>query len=909
MRTRPVLILLGLLCALPALGLEPYLVKDINPQPVAAGSSPESFATLGSVALFGADGGLDGHELWRSDGTAAGTWEVADLCPSDCSGNPQSFALTGRLYYFLASDQNQVQNLWATDGTPAGTFLLTDPSIRVKTVRARIGEILYFVAADDAHGEELWRSDGTPAGTHLVADLWPGPESSTPRWLTVFKGSLWFSAFDGRVGGTLWRSDGTAAGTVIVKDPVPAFPTNGRPDWLRVVGGRLVFVAPTRQQAGALWSSDGTAKGTEPFRGVFTAGFTMFRDFSAQGGRLYFIAEDTDRGQELWVTDGTAKGTRRLTNLPRKKAFIGDTYYLELPRTGLGNRFVFAAFDGPHGIEPWITDGTVKGTRLLKDLCPGSCNGLISVWDRAQPGRLYLTGTNGTRGDELWVTDGTGPGTRLVRDICRGSCDSHPRSPILVGSRLVFVADDGSGTEIWRTDGTGPGTVRISDFLSALPLDLLRGAVGGQLLFAGNGPEGWELWRTDGTAEGTRLVSDINQADVGGSDPSGLMALGNEVFFFADDGEPGLWKSDGTEAGTVRVAPFEPIETDLQVRSAAAGGKLFFRGRENRLWRTDGTESGTFQLGVQLCCNSPEIVGVGGTAFFPIREGGEDPFALWASDGTVAGTRQVRPGDSGPLDPFSLIAFQGKLYFTATDPVHGRELWRSDGTEAGTVLVKDIHPGSDSNPILLTVHAGRLWFFADDGGHGRELWSSDGTAAGTALAADLEPGAGSFGVSLLVSLGDRLLMLGNEQSFRIGIWVSDGTAAGTRLIGSRNVNARAVFKGRFYFGSYEEDFHEFLWTADATGIRPVFDQAFQPILYPRRFAALDDHLVFNSGENDVPLWQTDGTPEGTFRLLPETFPGSNGAAGELVRAGSRVFFPAFSREAGIELWAVDESSP
>src|SRR4051812_45691414 len=102
MRTRPVLILLGLLCALPALGLEPYLVKDINSSAVAAGSSPDSFATLGSVALFGADGGLDGRELWRSDGTAAGTWEVADLCPSDCSGNPQSFALTGRLYYFLA---------------------------------------------------------------------------------------------------------------------------------------------------------------------------------------------------------------------------------------------------------------------------------------------------------------------------------------------------------------------------------------------------------------------------------------------------------------------------------------------------------------------------------------------------------------------------------------------------------------------------------------------------------------------------------------------------------------------------------------------------------------------------------------------------------------------------------------
>ncbi|MES1240574.1 MAG: ELWxxDGT repeat protein [Acidobacteriota bacterium] len=907
MRTRLVLILLGFLCALPALGLEPYVVKDINPVSEPAGSSPGFFAILGSAVLFGADDGVTGRELWRSDGTEAGTWLVADLCQPSCSGNPRSYGLTGRSYFFRAADADTFESLWATDGTPAGTFQLTDRSMRIEDVRARIGNILYFVAWDGSHGEELWRSDGTPAGTYRITDLLPGPDSSAPRWLTVFKGSLWFSAF-GPAGGALWRTDGTAAGTAMVKDPVPAFPENNRPEWLRVVGGRLVFVAPTRQQAGALWSSDGTARGTEPLRGVFTAGFTAFLDFSAQGGRLYFIAEDTDKGQELWVTDGTAQGTRRLTNLPQKRAFIGDTYFLSLPRTGLGNRFVFAAFEGKRGIEPWITDGTPKGTRLLKDLCPGACSGLLQVWERAQPGRLYLTATDGTRGAEPWVTDGTAAGTRLVKDLCPGSCDSNPLSPYLVGSRLVFVAAVGSGYDVWSTDGTGPGTARIVDFPMGFPLNSFEGAVvGNQLLFAGNGLESWEPWRTDGTAAGTRIVRDINQTDLGGSDPRGLMPLGDEVFFFADygGGGPALWKSDGTAAGTLKVSDFEPVD---QVRSAEAGGVLFFRDRTNQLWRTDGTEAGTFELGVQLCCNSPEIAGVGGTAFFPVREG-EEPFALWASDGSVAGTRQVRPGDSGPMDPSALTAFQGKLYFAADDPVHGRELWASDGTAAGTFVVKDIRPGSGSSPILLTVHAGRLWFFADDGAHGLELWSSDGTAAGTVLAADLEPGAASFGVSLLVSLGDRLLMLGGGQTRGAGIWVSDGTAAGTSLVSTRRVNSHAVFKGGFYFGSYEEDFHEFLWVADATGVRPVFDQALQPILYPRRFAALDGHLLFDTGEDDVPLWATDGTPAGTFRLLPETFPDSDGAAHELVRAGSRVFFPAFSREDGVELWAVEEAAP
>lgn len=59
----------------------------------------------------------------------------------------------------------------------------------------------------------------------------------------------------------------------------------------------------------------------------------------------------------------------------------------------------------------------------------------------------------------------------------------------------------------------------------------------------------------------------------------------------------------------------------------------------------------------------------------------------------------------------------------------------------------------------------------------------------------------------------------------------------------------------------------------------------------------------------VPLWQTDGTSAGTFPILPETFPGSDGVVGELVRAGSRVFFPAYSRAEGVELWAVEGAVP
>src|SRR5262249_30319940 len=229
-----------------------------------------------------------------------------------------------------------------------------------------------------------------------------------------------------------------------------------------------------------------------------------------------------------------------------------------------------------------------------------------------------------------------------------------------------------------------------------------------------------------------------------------LRAVGDEIFFVADDGVTGaeLWRTDGTPGGTVLVKDISPGSGGSSpMWLTNVSGTLFFTtddvmsGRE--LWRSDGTEAGTtivkdIFLGAFTSFPS-QLTDVDGVLFFTAFD------QLWRSDGSSAGTVLVADIFPGAF-PSELTNVGGRLFFTAFDGEHGEELWHSDGTPAGTGIVKDIFPGpgnaffSRSFERTLTAVGGRLYFIADDGSTGRELWESDGTEAGTVRVRDVLPG-------------------------------------------------------------------------------------------------------------------------------------------------------------------------
>lgn len=80
------------------LSLTPYLVADINTT-AGTGSSAMTFSELGGIAYFTADDGVNGYELWRSDGTAEGTYLLKDINPSGNSLPQRHVVLDGTLYF------------------------------------------------------------------------------------------------------------------------------------------------------------------------------------------------------------------------------------------------------------------------------------------------------------------------------------------------------------------------------------------------------------------------------------------------------------------------------------------------------------------------------------------------------------------------------------------------------------------------------------------------------------------------------------------------------------------------------------------------------------------------------------------------------------------------------------------
>ncbi len=145
---------------------------------------------------------------------------------------PLSVASLNDVVFFPASD-SRGRELWRTDGSTAGTFLVKDVNTSSglrnsnPTSLTVFNEKIFFSADDGLNGTELWVTDGTPSGTVLAVDIRPGGStggmmpviySSSPSLLTPASGGLYLATADmgtslGEASsGNLWKLVATPSG-------------------------------------------------------------------------------------------------------------------------------------------------------------------------------------------------------------------------------------------------------------------------------------------------------------------------------------------------------------------------------------------------------------------------------------------------------------------------------------------------------------------------------------------------------------------------------------------------------------------------------------------------------------------------------------------------------------------------
>lgn len=875
-----------------------HLTKNINSATLGsyptnyAANAFANFAVLKKVSYFEADDGIHGYELWRSDGTAAGTYLVKDIYPGNQSSDVTGIIAANGLLYFSANSPDNGVSVWVSDGTESGTHLLKAPYTGLDYCSpnqfVNVNGTVFFTASIGSTNNQLWKTDGTDAGTVMVKDIQQsGLGSGNIFELTSVNGIAYFIAYTWTSGYQLFKSDGTDAGTYVVKD-IGYYNYNADvPTQLTAYNNKLYF-AGNDGTGRRLWESDGTYDGTHyatgfndvylQADGVSDASYTPFPVLNnvlylagytyADGDGLYKYNAANSNGIAL-VKDLTP-GSDVDYIYPGEMRVANNTLYFKVVSN------VGYAHD-----ELWSSKGKPGNTQAVKVFDAGA----ITYNYYNSNGTLYFVEHDDAYGNELWKTDGSDAGTVRVKDIIPGSGSSYPEDLTFCNSKLLFKATDNDhGTELYSSDGTDAGTALVQDInLNDDGSDAGFqykgvGTIGNAVVFNAYTPDlGGELYKSDGSKAGTVLLNDI-WAGSNWSYPNAFQFKNDVSYFIADDAtNTAIYKTNGTSAGLQRVVAYIDRSIYYVVNFIATdnGGIFYILGNKNtggyELWHSDGTDASGTMLNASLYYND-YVVTIGNTGYF-VAGDFDHGYELWKSDGTVAGTmlvKDINPGVNGSY-PYSLFAYKEHIYFGAYDGFGlNNALWKSDGTENGTKKLKNITPAyynenfvDPVSPVFCISHD-LLYFTATDFNYyGAELWVSNGTEI--KLVKDINPYSSS-NPSNLTDVNGRLFFTADDGVHGNELWSTNGTAKGTTM-------AKDISPG---YGS-------FLYNLCSAGGKLYF---INETTFPKT------------------LWSSDGTEANTNQVNDAVVNGLSDIS-HLTPAGNKLFFGGYSTQYGEELYEGD----
>ena len=414
----------------------------------------------------------------------------------------------------------------------------------------------------------------------------------------------------------------------------------------------------------------------------------------------------------------------------------------------MGDLIFYQGTDSTHGKELWAFNHTlpvsVNNPYMVKDVYSGANDGISGDCEDmlVVNNTLFFRGNDGSNGVELWKSDGNSSGTVMVKDLNSGSGSSNPSDFTSSNDKLFFTTGLGSYQfRRWVSDGTNAGTYDVGFWTSNFnaifyPEIEYNGSIYGQ---------GWDGHRVLFSLNETTYE---RVADLGGghNNPRALTIYDGWLYFLTYETASGtgcLYRTNGTEAGTSMFICGTPQHHPMgangmnEFEMQVFNDELYFirdsgSGHGDELWKTDGTQSGTVMVkdivpGTSSgFCSNPLSSCQGGSRLyatenyllFDVDSDGDGQLELWKTDGTSGGTSLLKEIFLPGANQIYYHQVDEIIYFRASQ--HGSyqdsELWSTDGTPAGTVRVEDIWEGSSgSAPRDIIDVDGTLYFIAYNG--------------------------------------------------------------------------------------------------------------------------------------------------------------------------------------------------
>jgi ELWxxDGT repeat protein len=449
----------------------------------------------------------------------------------------------------------------------------------------------------------------------------------------VFGGTLAAGTYYIRImpGGTAGSGEGSAYNLSLSlksKSDVPTttrdirFGSEGSSAAFLTESNGLAYFSAVDESDTALWVSDGTLDGTRKLKS-FQSG--SLSNFTEVGGFLYFVGDqNATTGTELWRTNGTAAGTVLVKDIragavgsnPSRLTAVGDRLYF----TAIPNEFVTVA-------KFYRTNAL--GTDAEEVLGVNDVANLTAFGNT-----LYFSAEASAGGDnELWrIADGTAAIVTPVEiDLTANPDDSNPSGFIVApnGNLYASATTNPFDPESLVKINTATSAVTVVQSGLRAPKDFV--AVGSDIYFSAttpaNGIEVVKLNTLNDTVSVLNVASDTS--NITSSNPSNLVAVGNSVYFFANDGSgQGLWKTNGTAPTRVNIVDGAAIG-DSPTELVAINNMLYFaatdasKGKE--LWSYD-TMTSTMKINDINTSGSSDparLTNIGGVLFF-IANNGQD---------------------------------------------------------------------------------------------------------------------------------------------------------------------------------------------------------------------------------------------------------------------------------------------